>query len=68
MVEMIQILTEKIHDILKEREKRMQGRALKMSFAGRAFEDGGKLIRFSLSKTREFVGIVTSSSKVYLRS
>lgn len=31
MVEMIHILTEKIHDILKEMEKRMKGRALKMS-------------------------------------
>ncbi|KAG6740401.1 hypothetical protein POTOM_055850 [Populus tomentosa] len=64
MVEMIHILTEKIHDILKEMEKRMKGRALKMSLeVARAFEDGGKLIRFSLSKTREFVGIVMSLSK-----
>ncbi|KAJ6957289.1 hypothetical protein NC653_039276 [Populus alba x Populus x berolinensis] len=30
LLEMIHILTEKIHDILKEMEKRMKGRALKM--------------------------------------
>ncbi|KAJ6862399.1 hypothetical protein NC652_039293 [Populus alba x Populus x berolinensis] len=69
LLEMIHILTEKIHDILKEMEKRMKGRALKMSLeVARAFEDGGKLIRFSLSKTREFVGIVMSLSKLPLSS